>query len=207
MSEQNSADDSRQPPSRSAEDAIPACRTRRSKNAGSSDKVRIVLITTPTRTRKVNFMIPNGIIALAAYMEQCGHEVRIVDAALLREAYEDIARRVVEFEPDMVGVGGIITAYAYIIGLTAELRRVMPDVPIILGGPVVINNVRNCFTHMAIDHVVHGYGEIVQETGCGTRLFRNGTYQCHRPHPSPISTKEPPALWKGFLPSLSNCHG
>lgn len=125
--------------------------------------MRIVLVTTPTRTRKVNYMIPTGIIALAAHLEQCGHEVRVVDAALLREPYGEIARRVAEFDPHMVGVGGIITAYAYIIGLTAELRRTIPGVPIILGGPVVINNVNNCFTHMAVDFIVHGYGEIALE--------------------------------------------
>lgn len=125
--------------------------------------MRVVLLSTPTRIYVPNYIIPTGIISLAAYLEQCGHEVHVVDAAALRESNEQIVRRVAEFAPDLVGVGGIITAYGYIISITRDLRKVMPRVPIVLGGQVVINNEKNCFGHMAIDCIVHGYGEIALE--------------------------------------------
>jgi anaerobic magnesium-protoporphyrin IX monomethyl ester cyclase len=125
--------------------------------------MRIVLLSTPTRIYAPNYIVPTGIISLGAYLEECGHEVRVVDAAALREPNEKIVRRVAEFEPHIIGVGGIITAYAYIIQLTRDLKQAMPRTPITLGGQVVINNVENCYRHMAIDFIVHGYGEIALE--------------------------------------------
>lgn len=125
--------------------------------------MRIVLLSTPTRIYAPNYIIPTGIISLAAYLQQRGHEVRVVDAAALRESNKQIVRRVVEFQPDMIGVGGIITAYGYIISITRDLKRAMPKVPVVLGGQVAINNEKNCFEHMAIDFIVHGYGEIALE--------------------------------------------
>lgn len=125
--------------------------------------MRIVLLSTPTRVYTPNYIVPTGIMSIAAYLEKNGHEVRIVDAAALREPNEQIVRRVAEFDPQVVGIGGIITAYAYIIELSKDLRRAMPRVPIVLGGQVAINNLENCFKHMAIDYVIHGYGEIAME--------------------------------------------
>jgi len=125
--------------------------------------MRIVLLSTPTRVYAPNYIIPTGIISLAAYLRQCGHEVRVVDAAALREPNKQIVQRVAEFDPELIGVGGIITAYAYIISITGDLKRAMPKVPVVLGGQVAINNEKNCFEHMAIDYIVHGYGEIALE--------------------------------------------
>ena len=112
--------------------------------------MRIVLISTPTRLESPNVVPPIGILALAAYMEQIGHEVRVIDAAHLRPTHFAIARQAAEFAPDLVGVGGIITSYSYIIGLTQVLRRELPGTPIVLGGPVVINNSKPCFEHMRL---------------------------------------------------------
>lgn len=128
--------------------------------------MRIVLLSTPTRVYSPNYIIPTGIVSLAAYLRTFGHEVRIVDAAELREPYGAIVRRVAEFEPHLIGVGGIITAYAYIIHLTRALKGMMPSVPIVLGGQVSINNVKNCYEHMFIDYIIHGYGEIALEKLC-----------------------------------------
>src|SRR5262245_49769344 len=90
--------------------------------------MRIVLLSTPTRIYAPNYIIPTGIISLAAYLQQCGHEVRVVDAAALREPNDQIVRRVAEFQPHLIGVGGIITAYAYIIAITQDLRKALPKV-------------------------------------------------------------------------------
>lgn len=125
--------------------------------------MRIVLLSTPTRVHLPNYIIPSGIISLAAYLEQCGHEVKVVDAAALREPREHIVRRVAEFEPQLIGIGGIITAYEYLINITHAIKAALPRTPIVLGGQVAINNVENCYEHMAIDFIIHGYGEIALE--------------------------------------------
>lgn len=125
--------------------------------------MRVVLLSTPTRTYTPNYIVPTGIMSLAAWLEKNGHEVKIVDAAALRESNDKIVARVREFDPQLIGVGGIITAYSYIIKLTHDLRKAMPQIPIVLGGQVVINNVDMCYEHMAIDYIIHGYGEIALE--------------------------------------------
>lgn len=122
--------------------------------------MRIVFVSTPTRLERPNPVPPAGILALAAYMEKLGHQVRVIDAAHLRPTHLATAKQAAEFLPDIIGVGGIITSYSYIIGLTQVLKRELPAVPIVLGGPVVINNTRRCFEYMPIDYIVHGYGEI-----------------------------------------------
>lgn len=108
----------------------------------------------------MNYILPSGVLALAGYLEQQGHEVKIVDAALLRKTHEEIAEIIATYEPELIGVSGIITAYAYIIGLTRAVKRALPAVPIVLGGQVGVSNEMNCFTHMAIDYLILGYGEI-----------------------------------------------
>lgn len=125
--------------------------------------MRIVLLTTPARLRKPNYVFPNGIASLAAYLLEKGHEVHVVDAALLREPFDKLAGRVAAYAPHLIGIGGIVTAYSYTCEMSHAFKSVMPHVPIVLGGQVSVNNTKNCFEHMAIDYVIHGYGEIPLE--------------------------------------------
>ncbi|TAN43964.1 MAG: B12-binding domain-containing radical SAM protein [Rhodospirillales bacterium] len=125
--------------------------------------MRIALITTPARTRKVNYVLPSGVIALAAHLERAGHEVIVVDNALERMPLQTLASKAAALAPDLIGISGIITAYAHIIDLSREMRKALPSTPLVLGGQVGINNAGNCFTHMPIDFLVHGYGEIALE--------------------------------------------
>ncbi|MBF0178020.1 MAG: B12-binding domain-containing radical SAM protein [Magnetococcales bacterium] len=125
--------------------------------------MRVVLLTTPTRTSLPNSAIPHGIIALAAYLETMGHEPCVIDAALERSDLAALSKKVADCSPGLIGVGGIITAYAYVITLTKELKKWLPHVPIVLGGPIAIHNEENCFKHMVIDYIINGYGEIPLE--------------------------------------------
>lgn len=130
--------------------------------------MRIVLITTPTRLELPNATLPMGILAIAAYLEQQGHEIRVIDAALRRQPHRDIVREAQGLAPDLIGIGGIITAYAYVKQLTHELKGAMPGVPIVLGGHMTISTASECFNNMDIDFMVHGYGEIPM-----TKLLRH----------------------------------
>jgi len=122
--------------------------------------MRITLISTPTRTQVPNYIVPTGIISLAAYLLELGHEVAVIDAAALREPNDSIIARIRETQPELIGIGGIITAYGYIIDLSRDLKLALPNTPVVLGGQIAINNIENCFSHMVIDYIIHGYGEI-----------------------------------------------
>jgi len=104
--------------------------------------------------------MPTGIMWLAAWLEKHGYQVEILDGARLREAPEKLAERARQAQADLIGISGIITSYAYIISLSHALKKNMPETPIVLGAQVVINNLINCFKHMAIDYAISGYGEI-----------------------------------------------
>ena len=47
--------------------------------------MRVALLSTPTRTYAPNYIVPTGIMSLAAWLEKNGHTVAIIDAAALRE--------------------------------------------------------------------------------------------------------------------------
>ena len=62
--------------------------------------MRITLIFTPTRTQVPNYIVPTGIISLAAYLLELGHE----NVAALREPHNRIVARVREHRPDLIGI-------------------------------------------------------------------------------------------------------
>ncbi len=122
--------------------------------------MHIVLVSTPSRTQVPQQVLPMGIMWLASYLEEHGHKVTIVDSGQERLPLEETAEKIARAKPDLIGVGGIITAYSNIINLTEIIKRTLPDVPLVLGGQVVINNLQNCFEKMPIDYVISGYGEV-----------------------------------------------
>ena len=122
--------------------------------------MHIVLITTPVRINLPNYIVPVGILSIAAYLEQFGHKITVIDNAKDRKTDEEIVGKLKELKPDLIGIGGIITAYAYIVSLSNRIKKELPDIKIVLGGQVTVNNAHNCFKHMGIDYLVYGYGEI-----------------------------------------------
>lgn len=125
--------------------------------------MRVALVNTPASRFEKSRVAPTGILALAAWLERHGHEVRIVDAAATRAPNDSVVRDIAEFEPGLVGFGALVTAYRYVIDLTRDVRKALPRTPQVLGGQVAINNVANCFTHMPIDYLINGYGEFPLE--------------------------------------------
>lgn len=82
-----------------------------------------------------NTMPALGLCYLAAAARLDGHEVLIADAIARQLDSEALTREVVDFRPDLVG----ITATTIAIGTAARwsegLRRQLPKVPIVVGGP------------------------------------------------------------------------
>jgi radical SAM superfamily enzyme YgiQ (UPF0313 family) len=121
--------------------------------------MKVALIYTPARPSVQNYFPPLGLMYLAAFLEKGGHEVAIIDNAKTR----DIAWAIAEcekFQPDLIGVGGIITAYQHVLPLVNELKEKFPNLPVVIGGQVVTDNDHNLFKHCKVDYTIHGYGEI-----------------------------------------------
>jgi radical SAM superfamily enzyme YgiQ (UPF0313 family) len=123
--------------------------------------MKIVLISAPSRTNMPAFTLPFNVMYLASYLiENTPHEVTIIDAAKLRPSPSELAQMVKRENPNLIGIGGIITTFKYIREATREMRNQLKGVPIVIGGQVASPIPEIIFKSMECDYVVHGYGEV-----------------------------------------------
>jgi len=118
---------------------------------------------------------PLGLAYIAAVLEENNYDVKIIDALtegldncekkgeFIRVGLDDesIKRRILEFEPDIVGISASYTASSKDSHNVARLvKEINPDIPVVFGGahssalPEVVLNDKN------VDIVVIGEGEI-----------------------------------------------
>lgn len=121
--------------------------------------MRVALLSTPTRTKVPNTVPPLGIMYLASSLRNAGHQVLIIDIAKLRLSNQDTVKEIIEFQADLVAISGIITAYRFIYHLVKELRDKLPEVPIVAGGHVALENVDLILKSVQCHYVISGYGE------------------------------------------------
>jgi radical SAM superfamily enzyme YgiQ (UPF0313 family) len=85
-----------------------------------------------------------GLLALAAAAETGGHCVRIHDAkrglklgslSYDTTLYERVAGEICAHDPDVVGFTTLGCSFIFATGVAARLKRLRPDLPILLGGP------------------------------------------------------------------------
>ncbi len=79
---------------------------------------------------------PLGIGYLAQALADAGHEYDVLDMSL-GYRFDDLARRVREFQPGLIGVSMMTLMYRSHYDLVAKLRAEFPDVAIAAGGPHV----------------------------------------------------------------------
>lgn len=84
------------------------------------------------RTRR----IPLGQSYIAAVLLNAGHQVSIIDASAEDLTEKQIVDRVVEQNPDFVGIGGTTPLFSQMCSLTKKIKSAT-DAKVILGGPHV----------------------------------------------------------------------
>jgi anaerobic magnesium-protoporphyrin IX monomethyl ester cyclase len=125
--------------------------------------MKVVLVTSPGSPGSSNNVIPVGILNIAAYLEEKGVNVSVIDAGQNIEPVEDTINRISQLGPDLVGIGGLVTAFDYIHDLSIALKERFPQTPVVLGGQAVVNTTTICFENFPIDYIINGYGEIAIE--------------------------------------------
>ena len=75
--------------------------------------MKILLINPPTRTRIPADYPPLGLGYLAAWLRRDGHDAEILDFNRTRPGWEEIPSIFRERSFDVVGIGGIATAYSF----------------------------------------------------------------------------------------------
>ncbi|HPC17056.1 MAG TPA: radical SAM protein [Candidatus Hydrogenedentes bacterium] len=103
---------------------------------------------------------PLGILYLAAYLRKCFDvEIRLLDQRAENCSLQEVARRAIEFEADVVGIG-TFTLYADTLpSLTTAIRQGLPNSLIVLGGPHVSSFGATALENTAADAGVRGEGE------------------------------------------------
>jgi len=94
-----------------------------------------------------------------AVNSQFSHNVNIVEATINQKPSE-IIDSVIKYKPDIIGVSSYIWNAAIIPELLCLLKKRLPDVTIVLGGPEASNNIDHWLKNGA-DHVLPGEGEYV----------------------------------------------
>ncbi|WAC04322.1 MAG: radical SAM protein [Methanoregula sp.] len=122
--------------------------------------MKIVLISTPSRTYAPNYIPPLGIMYLASHLRNLGHTIKIIDIAKTRQSNESTIKELKIFNPDLIGVSAIITAYRFVKKLVKGLKQSFPSVPVVIGGHIALDNVNLLLNHVGVDYVITGYGEL-----------------------------------------------
>lgn len=98
---------------------------------------KILFINPVVREEDVPRHVPYGIALLASIAMENGHQVQVYDANAWRLG-EDVLRQVLNADDwDVIGVGGMTTAYGSIKAIVSAAREECPHALILLGGGVL----------------------------------------------------------------------
>ena len=125
---------------------------------------RVLLVSPPLGRSQVGKvpMPPLGLAMLAAVLVEDGHHVEILDCAVQGIEYAT-ARSAASpsASPDIVGVTGTTWTRYEQFRAARTSKRVLPDVPVVLGGPHVTFTARQTLERIPeVDYVVKGEGEV-----------------------------------------------
>lgn len=120
--------------------------------------MRIVLV------RPNSYIVPTappmGLASLAAWLRlKRGDDTSIIDARKMRIPLAELADKIASSSPDVVGIGAISVEAAAAAELAAAVKRRLPSVPLIFGGPHASASPREIMEDRNVDFTVAGEGE------------------------------------------------
>lgn len=111
-------------------------------------------------------LFPTGFAYLASSLREAGHEVvglnpnNIVGYSSAHAMIKDkITQAVEEAKPDLIGLGGLCTDYAFIRDAVEIIRGISPKISIVIGGGIVTHDSEYIFNLLQPDFCVIGEGE------------------------------------------------
>lgn len=85
--------------------------------------------------RGTNLVPPVGLLYLGGVLEAAGHEVHLVDAALSGHTGTELADDILGTEPDVLMVSAFTSDIHVLASQLPRIRKVLPGIPVWLGGP------------------------------------------------------------------------
>ena len=132
-----------------------------------------VLLIVPTagyNNRYPSFLsltdFPAGFAFLASALRNAGHEVFGLNPnndpnywSAYDMIHDKICRSLQEVRPDLIGLGGLCTDYAFIKDAIQIIRKLAPNVPIVCGGGIITYDAEYIFKLFRPDFCIIGEGE------------------------------------------------
>jgi radical SAM superfamily enzyme YgiQ (UPF0313 family) len=112
------------------------------------------------RWSKGSTMPPLGLLYIGAVLEKEGIEVEIVPADVLKMSWKDVARKIQDERPDIVGVTSTTENRFQSFQLVRLAKKAFPPVLTVMGGPHASMAAEDTLNHTPeLDIVVRGEGE------------------------------------------------
>ncbi len=103
---------------------------------------------------------PLGIAFIAAYIEQSGYTVKILDAFALDYTIEQIKTEIAAIQPKVILVGSMTASHKAALQVMEEAKQTCPSTVIICGGPHVTNLPESTLLKPYVDYLVINEGEV-----------------------------------------------
>ncbi len=122
--------------------------------------MKILLINSPIRLSAEPSCIPIGLAQIASYLRENGFgDIDILDANGLRCNQNQIVEHVYKYDPDIIGISGLITTITFQKNLVRKLRAEGFDKTIVSGGGCATSSSSLLLKEKNIDIFVIGEGE------------------------------------------------
>ncbi|MCW4047433.1 MAG: cobalamin-dependent protein [Candidatus Bathyarchaeota archaeon] len=124
---------------------------------------KVILINPPflKGSFRHQLYIPMGLAYLAAFLEEKGHQAKIIDCLALNIDHEKLKSEISSFEPDIVGITSITPLTRSTLLAAKAAKEALPDVTVVLGGPhATFMDEQIIAEETAVDFVVRGEGEL-----------------------------------------------
>ena len=119
-----------------------------------------ILLISPLLTGRKPVVHNIGLSYIGGVLLKNGYNVSLLDI----EAYKYSNKEVIEYlkinNPEIICIGTIITGFNYVKFLCDEIKKIYPDVPIILGNNIATTIPKIVLENINVDFLVVGEGEI-----------------------------------------------
>ena len=119
-------------------------------------KYDIVLLFPPIRTWDNPRNFPTGLGLIAAQLRSAGYRVAVIDVNGLRLSDEEVLEQIRQYNPSVIGMGGLITTYGWVKRMSRQIRRTWPDKKIVLGGSVGTSIIETALRNLSVDVIAVG---------------------------------------------------
>lgn len=108
-----------------------------------------------------NAFPPLGLCYLSAVLKKEGNQTKIIDAEMENLSIFETAIKAKRFKPDLIGLTATSPIFHLACKLAEEIKKILPQVPLVIGGPHMTVLKEKVFTDAKIfDFGVYGEGEI-----------------------------------------------